>query len=141
MRSSRTCWNTKYKVYLLPVIIGLSLRDSPKAALFQHRTSSNVKASIYIPSTIYTSLHLPNQCLHISFLTKRLEYQLRINTSHHNTTQNNSTTTYATIYNIDLTTDLTRLPPRESTLDGRWTRKPFGLSRVQPTCLSIPRPS
>ena len=28
--------------------------------------------------------------------------------------------------------DLTRLPPRDSTLDGRWTRKPFGLSRVQP---------
>ena len=26
--------------------------------------------------------------------------------------------------------DLTRLPPRDSTLDGRWTRKPFGLSRV-----------
>ena len=24
--------------------------------------------------------------------------------------------------------DLTRLPPRDSTLDGRWTRKPFGLS-------------
>ena len=36
---------------------------------------------------------------------------------------------------------LTRLPPRDSTLDGRWTRKPFGLSRVQPTYLSIPRPS
>ena len=37
--------------------------------------------------------------------------------------------------------DLTRLPPRDSTLDGRWTRKPFGLSRVQPIYLSIPRPS
>ena len=37
--------------------------------------------------------------------------------------------------------DLTRLPPRESTLDGRWTRKPFGLSRVQTIYLSIPRPS
>ena len=37
--------------------------------------------------------------------------------------------------------DLTRLPPRESTLDGRWTRKPFGLSRVQPIYLSIPCPS
>ena len=34
---------------------------------------------------------------------------------------------------------LTRLPPRDSTLDGRWTRKPFGLSRVQPIYLSIPR--
>ena len=34
-----------------------------------------------------------------------------------------------------------RLPPRDSTLDGRWTRKPFGLSRVQPIYLSIPRPS
>ena len=30
-----------------------------------------------------------------------------------------------------LTRDLTRLPPRDSTLDGRWTRKPFGLSRVE----------
>ena len=28
--------------------------------------------------------------------------------------------------------DLTRLPPTDSTLDGRRTRKPFGLSRVQP---------
>ena len=28
--------------------------------------------------------------------------------------------------------DLTRLPPSQSTLDGTWTRKPFGLSRVQP---------
>ena len=37
--------------------------------------------------------------------------------------------------------DLSRLPPRESTLDGRWTRKPFGLSRVQPIYLSIPCPS
>ena len=37
--------------------------------------------------------------------------------------------------------DLTRLPPRDSTLNGRWTRKPFGLSRVQPIYLSIPRPS
>ena len=37
--------------------------------------------------------------------------------------------------------DLTRLPPRDSTLDGRWTRKPFGLSRVQPIYLSVPRPS
>ena len=37
--------------------------------------------------------------------------------------------------------NLTRLPPRDSTLDGRWTRKPFGLSRVQPIYLSIPRPS
>ena len=37
--------------------------------------------------------------------------------------------------------DLTRLPPRDSTLDGGWTRKPFGLSRVQPIYLSIPRPS
>ena len=27
------------------------------------------------------------------------------------------------------------LPPGESTLDGRWTRKPFGLSRVQPIYL------
>ena len=35
--------------------------------------------------------------------------------------------------------DLTRLPPRESTLDGRWTRKPFGLSRIQPICLSVSR--
>ena len=42
---------------------------------------------------------------------------------------------------LDLTRDLTRLPPRDSTLDGRWTRKPFGLSRVQPIYLSIPRPS
>ena len=33
--------------------------------------------------------------------------------------------------------DLTRLPPRESTLDGRWTRKPFGLSSVQPIYLSV----
>jgi hypothetical protein len=37
--------------------------------------------------------------------------------------------------------DLTRLPRRDSTLDGGWTRKPFGLSRVQPIYLSIPRPS
>ena len=37
--------------------------------------------------------------------------------------------------------DLTRLPPRDSTLDGRWTRKPFGLSRVQPIYLNVPRPS
>ena len=29
------------------------------------------------------------------------------------------------------------MPPRDSTLDGRWTRKPFGLSRVQPIYLSI----
>ena len=36
---------------------------------------------------------------------------------------------------------LTRLPPSDSTLDGRWTRKPFGLSSVQPIYLSIPRPS
>ena len=36
---------------------------------------------------------------------------------------------------------LTRLPPRDSTLDGRWTRKPIGLSRVQRIYLSIPRPS
>ena len=43
--------------------------------------------------------------------------------------------------NILVYLDLTRLPPRESTLDGRWTRKPFGLSRVQPIYLSIPRPS
>ena len=28
--------------------------------------------------------------------------------------------------------DLTRLPPRESTLDDRWTKKIFGLSRIQP---------
>ena len=35
--------------------------------------------------------------------------------------------------------DLTRLPPRGSTLGGRWPRKPFGLSRVQPIYLSIPR--
>ena len=28
-------------------------------------------------------------------------------------------------YTVDL--DLTRLPPGVSTLDGRWTRKPFGL--------------
>ena len=36
----------------------------------------------------------------------------------------------------DLTRYLTRLPPtRDSTLDGRWTRKPFGLSRVQPIYL------
>ena len=34
---------------------------------------------------------------------------------------------------------LTRLPPRDSTPDGRWTRKPFRLSRVQPIYLSIPR--
>ena len=34
-------------------------------------------------------------------------------------------------------TDLTRLPPRESTLDDRWTRKPFGLSRVQPIYIYI----
>ena len=37
--------------------------------------------------------------------------------------------------------DLSRLPPRDSTLDGRWTRKPIGLSRVQPIYLSIPCPS
>ena len=30
---------------------------------------------------------------------------------------------------------LTRLPPRDSTLDGRCTRKPFSLSRVHPICL------
>ena len=37
-------------------------------------------------------------------------------------------------------TDLTRFnkfPPKESTLDGRWTRKPFGLSRVQPIYLNV----
>ena len=33
--------------------------------------------------------------------------------------------------------DLTRLQHRESTLDGRWTRKPFGLFRVQPIYLSV----
>ena len=32
-------------------------------------------------------------------------------------------------------------PPRESTLYGRWTRKHFGLSRVQPIYLNVPRPS
>ena len=32
--------------------------------------------------------------------------------------------------------NLTRSPPREQTLDGRWTRKPFGLSKVQPIYLS-----
>ena len=37
--------------------------------------------------------------------------------------------------------DLTRLPTEESTLDGRWTRKPFGLSRVQPIYLNVSRPS
>ena len=37
------------------------------------------------------------------------------------------------------TQGLTRLPPRESTLDDRWTRKPFGLSRVQPIYLNVPR--
>ena len=36
---------------------------------------------------------------------------------------------------------LTRLPPRYSTLVGWWTRKPFGLSIVQPIYLSISRPS
>ena len=36
---------------------------------------------------------------------------------------------------------LTRLPPRDVTLDGRLTRKLFGLSRVQPIYLSILRPS
>ena len=36
---------------------------------------------------------------------------------------------------------LTGLPPRDSTLDGRWTRKPFRLSRVHPIYLSIPTPS
>ena len=40
-----------------------------------------------------------------------------------------------------LTRDLTRLSPRESTLGGRWTRKLFGLSRVQPIYLNVPRPS
>ena len=39
------------------------------------------------------------------------------------------------MYYLDL--DLTRLPLRDSTLDGTWTRKPFGLSRVQPIYLSI----
>ena len=29
-------------------------------------------------------------------------------------------------------------PPRDSTLHGRWTRKPYGLSRVHPIYLSIP---
>ena len=48
---------------------------------------------------------------------------------------------YGKLVHRDLTRDLTRLPPRDSTLDGRWTRKPFGLSRVQPIYLSIPRPS
>ena len=28
---------------------------------------------------------------------------------------------------------LTRLPRRETTIDGRWTRKPFGVSSVQPS--------
>ena len=36
-------------------------------------------------------------------------------------------------------TNLTRLPPRDSTLDGRWTRKPFGISIIQP--IYLPRPS
>ena len=50
---------------------------------------------------------------------------------------------------FDPSLDLTRLPPRESTLDGKWTRKPFGLSRVQHIYqifffrfyLNVPRPS
>ena len=33
--------------------------------------------------------------------------------------------------------DLTRLPPRDSIQDGRWTMKPFGLSIVQPIYLII----
>ena len=27
-----------------------------------------------------------------------------------------------------------------TTLDGRWTWKPFGISRIQPFCVSVPRP-
>ena len=54
-------------------------------------------------------------------------------------TRSNTKSCHATTEN--LTRDLTRLPPRDSTLDGGWTRKPFGLSRVQPIYLSIPRPS
>ena len=34
--------------------------------------------------------------------------------------------------------NLTRLPFSDSTPDGRWTRKPFGLLRVQPIYLNIP---
>ena len=45
------------------------------------------------------------------------------------------------LYIKPLYPSLTRLPPRESTQDGRWTRKPFGLSRVQPIYLNVPRPS
>jgi len=33
------------------------------------------------------------------------------------------------------------LQPGELTLDGRWTSKPFVLSRVQPIYLSVSRPS
>ena len=32
------------------------------------------------------------------------------------------------------------LPPKESTLDGRWTTEPFGLSGVLPVYLSVCRP-
>ena len=42
---------------------------------------------------------------------------------------------------IVLSQDLTRLPPRESTLDGRWIRKPFGVSRVYPIYLNVPGPT
>ena len=41
----------------------------------------------------------------------------------------------STLWCLTRDLDLTRLPPRDSTLDGRWTRKPFGLSRVQPIYL------
>ena len=36
-------------------------------------------------------------------------------------------------------TDLTRLPPRESTTDDGWTRTPIGLSIVHPIYLSVSR--
>ena len=44
--------------------------------------------------------------------------------------------TASLVADIEHSTDLTRLPPRDSTLDGRWTRKP---SRVQP--IYLPHPS
>ena len=38
---------------------------------------------------------------------------------------------------IEMCQDLTILPSRQLLLDGRWTKKPFGLSRVQPNYQSV----